>query len=247
MRPIPFFLCRIDRFVKTKIVGFRFNHSVNDAKIYLKNSLFSGSRTIEEKKVLTWYSCGPTVYDDAHIGHARTYICTDVIRRILRDIFHKDIVFAMGITDIDDKIINKGSELGLQDWKSIEAIVRGLERDFFYDMDSLNVLRPDAVLRVTEHIDSIILYIEEILKQNKAYIVDDGIYFDVKLAESVRGSLNPFEGYCEGQDSESVVNGTITYRSTITSFKSQKKFNKDFVLWKFSKNGKEVNSIFYIC
>jgi cysteinyl-tRNA synthetase len=55
------------------------------------------------KKVL-WYACGPTVYDDAHLGHARNYVSTDIIRRIMRDYFKFDVNFVMNITDVDDKV-----------------------------------------------------------------------------------------------------------------------------------------------
>ncbi|EAW17830.1 cysteine--tRNA ligase [Aspergillus fischeri NRRL 181] len=58
-----------------------------------------------EGKKVTWYACGPTVYDDAHLGHARNYVSTDIIRRIMRDYFHFDVKFIMNITDVDDKII----------------------------------------------------------------------------------------------------------------------------------------------
>lgn len=64
---------------------------------------------IEDKKV-TWYACGPTVYDDAHLGHARNYVSTDIIRRIMRDYFKFDVRFVMNITDVDDKIILRGRQ-----------------------------------------------------------------------------------------------------------------------------------------
>jgi cysteinyl-tRNA synthetase len=57
-----------------------------------------------EGKKVTWYACGPTVYDDAHLGHARNYVSTDIIRRIMRDYFHFDVKFIMNITDVDDKV-----------------------------------------------------------------------------------------------------------------------------------------------
>lgn len=53
---------------------------------------------------VTWYACGPTVYDDAHLGHARNYVTTDIIRRLLRDYFRFDVKFIMNITDVDDKV-----------------------------------------------------------------------------------------------------------------------------------------------
>jgi cysteinyl-tRNA synthetase len=55
-------------------------------------------------KKVTWYACGPTVYDDAHLGHARNYVSTDIIRRIMRDYFKFNVHFVMNITDVDDKV-----------------------------------------------------------------------------------------------------------------------------------------------
>jgi cysteinyl-tRNA synthetase len=62
------------------------------------------------QKQLNWYTCGPTVYNDAHLGHARVYITCDIIRRLLRDYFNIPITYAMNITNIDDKIIAKAKE-----------------------------------------------------------------------------------------------------------------------------------------
>jgi len=58
-----------------------------------------------DRKV-TWYACGPTVYDDAHLGHARNYVSTDIIRRVMRDFFKYNVRFVMNITDVDDKVRN---------------------------------------------------------------------------------------------------------------------------------------------
>lgn len=57
-----------------------------------------------EGKKVTWYACGPTVYDDAHLGHARNYVSADIVRRILRDYFKFDVKYIMNITDVDDKV-----------------------------------------------------------------------------------------------------------------------------------------------
>ena len=57
-----------------------------------------------KSKTVSWYACGPTVYDDAHLGHARNYVSTDIIRRILRDYFKYNVKFVMNITDVDDKV-----------------------------------------------------------------------------------------------------------------------------------------------
>jgi hypothetical protein len=64
---------------------------------------------------ISWYSCGPTVYDDSHLGHARNYVTTDIIRRILRDYFHFQVRFVMNITDVDDKIILRARQRHLYD------------------------------------------------------------------------------------------------------------------------------------
>ena len=128
---------------------------------------------------VTWYSCGPTVYDAAHIGHARTYVCTDIVRRVLEDVLALEVDFAMGVTDVDDKIIARAQATGFREWHDMERMVRGLEDDFFADLDALHVRRPTAVLRVTEHIPDIIRYIEAILRAGRAYVAPDGVYFDV--------------------------------------------------------------------
>lgn len=60
-----------------------------------------------KNKRVGWYACGPTVYDDAHLGHARNYVSTDIIRRILRDYFEYDVKFVMNITDVDDKVLSQ--------------------------------------------------------------------------------------------------------------------------------------------
>lgn len=63
-----------------------------------------------KNRKVTWYACGPTVYDDAHLGHARNYVSTDIIRRIMRDYFKYEVMFVMNITDVDDKIIVRGRQ-----------------------------------------------------------------------------------------------------------------------------------------
>lgn len=63
-----------------------------------------------EGNIVNWYMCGPTVYDVSHIGHARTYICSDIMRRLMRDYFGYDVRLCMNITDVDDKIIRKSIE-----------------------------------------------------------------------------------------------------------------------------------------
>jgi cysteinyl-tRNA synthetase len=113
---------------------------------------------------MTWYSCGPTVYDFAHAGHARTYILTDMIRRIKEYSSGAPIHFVMNITDIDDKIIASGAD------------AKQYERLFWEDMDALHVMRPTKIYRVTEVISDINPFIERILENGYAYIVNGSVY-----------------------------------------------------------------------
>ncbi len=113
--------------------------------------------------MLKWYSCGPTVYDSAHLGHARTYVSLDVIRRVLTDYFRFDITYALGITDVDDKIIARARERGLRDWPEIAGMAAEFEVQFMEDMSELGVRAPDTVTRVTDHIPDIIGYIQRII------------------------------------------------------------------------------------
>lgn len=81
--------------------------------------------------MLTWYMCGPTVYDHSHLGHARTYLGQDLMRRILEDYFGYNVYLVMNITDIDDKIIIKA----INEKKDFSEISRLYETEFFNDME----------------------------------------------------------------------------------------------------------------
>lgn len=84
---------------------------------------------------VTWYQCGPTVYDESHMGHARTYVSFDILRRIMTDYFGYNIKLIQNITDIDDKIIRKALEQNV-DFREISMIY---ETMFFEDCRRLNV------------------------------------------------------------------------------------------------------------
>jgi len=183
---------------------------------------------------VTWYSCGPTVYDAAHIGHARTYVCTDIVRRVLEDVLALEVNFAMGVTDVDDKIIARAQATGLREWREMERMVRGLEDDFFADLDALHVRRPTAVLRVTEHVADIIRYIEAIVRAGRAYVVPDGVYFDVAACGDAylyfkeRGL--PDMATAKPADADQVLSDEAT--EAAGSFKRDP---RDFALWKVLK------------
>ncbi|KAM7344177.1 cysteine--tRNA ligase-like protein, mitochondrial [Cochliomyia hominivorax] len=132
---------------------------------------------LSNENFLTWYTCGPTVYDSSHLGHASCYVKLDILQRILRQHFNINIVSAMNITDIDDKIIRKSQETG----KSWKEIARFYESNFWSDLRKLNVLEPNIKVRVTDHMPKITNFIEDIVKKKCAYKgQDSSVYFDVK-------------------------------------------------------------------
>lgn len=119
------------------------------------------------------FVCGPTVYDNSHIGHARTYISFDVIARYLK--FRGYSVFYLqNITDIDDKIINRARETG----EDTLQLARKFEEKYIEDMKSLGVENVNLYARATEHIGEIITQIETLLEKGFAYETDSGVYFD---------------------------------------------------------------------
>ena len=120
------------------------------------------------------YVCGPTVYDDAHLGHAKSAISFDLLRRTLSELGYK-VKFVRNYTDIDDKILKKMSESG----ESLESITDRYIASYERDMGALNVLEPDVKPKATQTLKEMIEYIEILLKNGFAYeIKGDGIYFD---------------------------------------------------------------------
>ncbi|XP_076233789.1 cysteine--tRNA ligase-like protein, mitochondrial [Calliopsis andreniformis] len=170
---------------------------------------------LKNKNFLTWYVCGPTVYDSAHIGHATTYVKSDIIRRILSDYFNINIIMAMCITDIDDKIIMRSKESG----QNYKHITQHYENEFVEDMEMLNVIKPHLYCRVTNYIPQIIQFVNNIVNKGNAYVVKDGsVYFDTskynsygKLSSQVSDDSQPAHPY--------------------------KKSASDFSLWKAAKEG----------
>ncbi|CAH8512949.1 unnamed protein product [Schistosoma turkestanicum] len=289
--------------------------------IYLYNSLTSRKDLFipQDGRHIKWYICGPTVYDVSHMGHARTYVAFDIIRRVLVDYFNFEVTYVLNITDIDDKIIKRARQnhlindyqlkepdlatvvghiaKGIQHIKSkilsetdpdkktylnsevdrltsllsttpsdkedpvnflilnardaiadtldiaygasvsdhqiFEALARHFEKEYLADMASLNIIPPSVLVRVTEYIDAIIKYVEQIIENGFAYIAPSGsVYFDTnkfasspmhfyaKLVPTAYGDTNQLESG-EGE----------------LSITGEKKSPNDFALWKASKPG----------
>lgn len=127
------------------------------------------------------YVCGPTVYSEPHIGHARTYITVDLITRTMRDLHNMNIKLVMNITDIDDKIINQAKVEQLP----FTAVSKKYEELFYKSLSKLNIGFPSIIVRVSEVVPEIIGYIQQIIDNGFAYPTDDGsVYFDSTTYEA---------------------------------------------------------------
>uniref|UniRef100_A0A8C0DS87 cysteine--tRNA ligase n=1 Tax=Balaenoptera musculus TaxID=9771 RepID=A0A8C0DS87_BALMU len=163
----------------------------------------------------SWYSCGPTVYDHAHLGHACSYVRFDIIRRILTRVFGCNVIMVMGITDVDDKIIKRANEMNV----SPASLANLYEEDFKQDMAALKVLPPTVYLRVTENIPQIIAFIERIIANGHAYPTSKGnVYFDLQSRGDRYGKLVGVAPAPVGETGH-----------------SDKRHASDFALWKAAK------------
>lgn len=161
------------------------------------------------------YVCGPTVYDKAHLGNAKTPVVYDVLYRLLCHVYGKEhVTYVSNITDIDDKILNKHKETG----KSIREITEQTYNWYIDDMKKLNVLSPNYRPRATEYIPEMIKLVELLLKNGHAYIADKQVLFDVDSM--------PNYGFLSGRSMKEMVAGA---RVEIADYK---KNPADFILWK---------------
>ena len=167
------------------------------------------------------YACGPTVYDFAHIGNFRSYVFEDVLRRHLRSKPWK-LVHVMNITDIDDKIIRKSVELGVD----IRKFTAPFTAAFFEDSEKLRIQRPDIITPATDYIPEMIQLVEQLLQSGHAYREGDSIYY----------RISSFPGY--GRLSH-LDKRELKVGARIDADEYEKEQPNDFVLWKAPKDEKE--------
>ena len=168
--------------------------------------------------IVTFYSCGPTVYDDSHIGHARSAITWDLLARYLR-FKNYQVTWIRNITNVDDKIINRAKELDIL----ADTLSRKYTYEFWDDMVSLNVSWPDHEPRATDYIPEMIKFIEGLIAQGSAYAVDGDVYF----------SVNKYTQY--GQLKRQSIDALKEGNSRLDP-NSKKKDQLDFALWKAFPN-----------
>lgn len=167
------------------------------------------------------YVCGPTVYDDAHLGHARSSIAFDLLRRALM-LSGYEVIFVKNFTDIDDKIIKKAHDKGV----SIEEITEHYTKAYMDDMQALEVLAPDIAPKATQNLGEIAQMIEALLEKGAAYRLDNGdVYLNVPK-DSLYGSIS-----ARGVDDENLAR---------IENDAHKKDARDFALWKHYKGADDV-------
>ena len=164
------------------------------------------------------YACGPTVYDDCHIGHLMGPVIFDTIARWLIARGYQ-VRFVNNITDIDDKIINRAIESG-EDWK---AIAERYTEQYFAYLRELSVVTITDHPRCTDYVDRMIEFIADLVEQDRAYEARDGVYFDVLRQEGY--------GKLSGRSVEEMQAGARVAAS------SDLRHPADFALWKKAKPG----------
>ena len=167
------------------------------------------------------YCCGVTVYDLCHLGHARSYLNWDVLRRFLIWKGFK-VKFVQNFTDIDDKIIKRAKKEGC----STDELSERNINEFHKDMDTLSILRPDCMPRATKCLHQIINFIEELEEKKIAYSTNGDVYFSVDKHKNY--------GKLSGREIENQIDNAAG-RLKINQEKS-KKNSLDFALWKKSKS-----------
>jgi len=178
------------------------------------DTLSESEKELDSTKIRI-YLCGVTVYDEAHIGHARTIIVFDVLRRFLES-KENTVEFIQNFTDVDDKIIERAQKEGAT---AYDISVRYID-EYFRDFDALNVKRATRYPKATEHIKDMISLIESLVKKKIAYVSKNGVYFAVsKFSEYGKLSKKKIDELISGSRVE--VDET-------------KNDPLDFALWKFS-------------
>ena len=176
---------------------------------------------IEEGKV-RMYVCGPTVYDNIHIGNARTFISFDVIRRWLMAKGY-EVTFAQNLTDVDDKIIKRANEQG----RTAAEVASEFSDKFIGVMRAANVLDPDIRPRATKEIGPMIGMIKTLIEQGHAYAADNGdVYFAVRS--------DPTYGEVSGHNIDDLMVGARIEEN------EDKRDPLDFALWKAAKPGEPM-------
>lgn len=191
------------------------------------------TRTVEEITPLRegkigMYTCGPTVYDYAHVGHWFTYVRTDLLVRALKASSF-DVTWVMNITDVghlvsdadegEDKLEKGARREGKTAWEVAEFYAK----DFLHEMLALNIMQPTFIVKATDHIAEQIELIKKLEEKGYTYVIDDGVYFDT-------GKFPRYAEFAQLDLDEQQAGARV-------GFNAQKLNASDFALWKFSPEG----------
>ena len=188
--------------------------------IFLTNNLTNKKEQFvpNDKKNVGMYVCGPTVYDDPHIGNARPLVIFDILFKLLKNNFSK-VTYVRNITDIDDKIIKSSQDQKI----STKELTEKVTSSFIEDCKFLNCENPTYQPKATEHIDIMIDMINQLIEKGFAYESKKHVYFEVKKFEDY--------GKLSNKNLEELIAGSRIEVS------DNKKNSEDFVLWKPSTEG----------
>ncbi len=174
-------------------------------------------------KVVTMYSCGPTVYNYAHIGNMRAYLFMDSVRRVLKYNGYK-LKGVMNITDVGhllsdgDEGEDKMEKASREQQKTVYEIAEKYTEAFMSDLNKLNIGKPEIIAKATDHISDMIEYVKKLVELGYGYEINDGIYFDI--------SKFPSYGKLSGLDLENQIAGARV------DVNDEKRHPADFALWK---------------
>ena len=185
------------------------------SQIRILDTLTNTKKELEFSDKVRIYLCGVTVYDQSHIGHARTIIVFDTLRRFL-EANNIPVEFIQNFTDVDDKIINRAKEQG----ESAKGLSTKYIQTYFEDSDRLNIKRATNYPKATEHIDDMINLIQKLLEEESAYVSKNGVYFRVSKFSDY--------GKLSKKNTDELESGA---RVQVDELKENP---LDFALWKFS-------------
>lgn len=165
---------------------------------------------------VTMYVCGPTIYDYFHIGNARSFVMSDIVRRYL-EYKNFDVKFVMNLTDVDDKLIKKANEENVP----VEQVAEKYADAFFEDIEKLGIKKATVYPKATEHMQDIVDLIKNLVDTDYAYNVDGNVFYNV----------NKFKGYgkLSGKNIDDLESGARI------EINEEKKNPLDFSLWKKAK------------
>ena len=179
------------------------------------------------------YTCGPTVYDSAHVGNFRAFLTYDVLKRVLLYLGY-DVDHVCNLTDVDDKIIKRCDREGI----SLIELTRKYEEKFFEDLEALNIVKANVYPRATEHIDEMAKFIFDLERNGLAYCSEEGSwYFSVSKKEGYGTRLVQLDPEQLKIGASAETGGAGAQRGALDAdeYDSEKEGIRDFCLWKAYK------------